>query len=69
MKVNKLIKIILTEEDVKAAISDWLNIREGYKIDPKDVEFSIGTRCEGYGLAEHYVQYFKECVITIKENK
>ena len=58
MEIKKNITINLSENDVKEIITDYLK-REGYDVTVNDVTLSIGSRCEGYGDAEHEVNYFK----------
>ena len=66
MEIKKNITINLSEEDVKKIIADYLK-REGYDVTVNDVSLSIGSRCEGYGTAEHKVSYFKGAYINCKE--
>ena len=66
MEIKKNITINLSENDVKEIITDYLK-REGYDVTVNDVTLSIGSRCEGYGDAEHEVIYFKGAYINCKE--
>ena len=66
MNIKKNITINLSEDEVKQVIADYL-IREGYDVTAKDVSLSVGTRSEGYGMAEHDVTYFKGCYINCQE--
>lgn len=66
MEIKKNITINLSDDDVKEIIVDYLK-REGYDITTNDVSFSISSRCEGYGTAEHNVSYFKGACINYKE--
>lgn len=66
MEIKKNITIELSENDVKEIIADYLK-REGYAVKSDDVSFSIGTRCEGYGMAETYINYFKGAFVKCKE--
>ena len=66
MEIKKNITINLSENDVKEIIADYLK-REGYDLEVNDVTLSIGSRCEGYGDAEHEVNYFKGAYVNCKE--
>ena len=66
MEIKKNITINLSENDVKEIIADYLK-REGYDVTVNDVTLSIGSRCEGYGDAEHEVVYFKGAYVNCKE--
>lgn len=66
MEIKKNITINLSENDVKEIITDYLK-REGYDVTVNDVTLSIGSRCEGYGDAEHEVVYFKVAYVNCKE--
>lgn len=58
MDIKKNITITLSEEDVKEIISDYLN-HNGYEVRKDNVTLSVGSRLEGYGMAEHPVCYFQ----------
>ena len=66
MEIKKNITINLSEDDVKQVIADYLK-REGYDVTVNDVSLSVGSRIEGYGTAEHEVNYFKGAYINCKE--
>lgn len=66
MQIKKNITIELSEKDVKEIISDYLN-KEGYKVSVDDINFSVGSRIEGYGLNEMEVKCFKAAYIKCKE--
>ena len=64
MNIEKKITISLSEDDVKNIVADYL-VKEGYKVTSKDVNLSVKTKLEGYGLAEHQVTYFDGCTATV----
>ena len=66
MEIKKNITINLSENDVKEAIAEYLK-REGYNVTFNDVTLSIGSRYEGYGDAEHEVNYFKGAYVNCNE--
>ena len=66
MEIKKSITINLSENDVKEIIADYLK-REGCDVTVNDITLSIGSRCEGYGTAEHEVNYFKGAYVNCKE--
>lgn len=66
MEIKKNITIELSENDVKDIIVDYLK-REGYVVVAKDVRLSVGSRLEGYGMAEHPVNYFEGAFVKCKE--
>lgn len=66
MQIKKNITIELSEKDVKEIIADYLN-KEGYKIAVDDVNLSVGSRIEGYGMGEYEVNYFKAAYVKCKE--
>ena len=66
MEIKKNITINLSENDVKEIITDYLK-REGYDVTVNDIALSIGSRCEGYGTAEHEVHYFKGAYVNCQE--
>lgn len=66
MEIKKSITINLSEDDLKKIVADYLQ-KEGYKVEENDVAFSIGNRCEGFGMAEHKVVYFKGCNVKCVE--
>ncbi len=66
MEIKKNITIELSETDVKEIIADYLK-REGYKVTPDNVNLSVASRIEGFGMAEHSVNYFKAAYINCKE--
>ena len=66
MEIKKSITINLSEEDVKEIITDYLNGR-GYEVKADNVRLSVGSRIEGYGMAEHEVTYFKGAYVDCKE--
>lgn len=68
MNITKDITINISPEDVAQLIVDYL-LKEGYETAVKDVNFLVGTKCEGYGMAEHYIDYFKGCNVHVKEFK
>ncbi len=63
MNIKKNITISLSEEDVKEIISDYLN-RNGYEVKKENITFPVGSRLEGYGMAEHPVYYFKGACVS-----
>lgn len=66
MVIKKNIRIELSEYDVKEIIVDYLN-KEGYTVTTDDVSLSVGSRIDGYGMAEHEVNYFRAAYINCKE--
>lgn len=66
MDIKKNIAINLSEDDVKQIIVDYLK-GVGYDVTTNDVSLSIGSRTEGYGMAEHEVNYFKGAYVNCKE--
>ena len=66
MEIKKNITIELSENDVKEIITEYLK-REGYTATVDDVRLSVGSRLEGYGVAEHPVNYFEGAFIKCKE--
>lgn len=66
MNIKKNITINLSEEEVKQIIAEYL-YNEGYKVRADDVTLSVGSRLEGYGMAEHEVHYFKGAYINCKD--
>lgn len=66
MVIKKNITIDLTEEDVKKIIVEHLT-REGYDVSEDNITISVGTRLEGYGMAEHQVCCFNGVSIKCKE--
>jgi hypothetical protein len=67
MNIKTNIKIELSSDDVKEIIINYLKT-EGYDFSVDDVVFSVGTRYEGYGMAEHPVDYFEGAYVKRKEN-
>ena len=67
MEIKTNIKIEISEDDVKQIIAEYINKKTGYKVTNKDVSLLIGSRSEGYGMAEHEVNYFKGACVTYKE--
>ena len=66
MEIKRNITIELSEIDVKQIIAGYLN-KKGYMVEPADVNLSVGSRLEGYGMAEHLVNYFKGAYVKCKE--
>lgn len=66
MNIKKSITINLSGEEVKQIIAEYL-YNEGYKVCADDVALSVGSRLEGYGMAEHEVRYFEGAYINCKE--
>lgn len=66
MEIKKNITVELNENDVKKIIVDYLK-RDGYEVSENNVTLSVGTRLEGYGMAEHQVTYFKGAYVKCKE--
>ena len=66
MEIKKSITINLSANDVKEIIADYLK-KDGYVVTVDDISFSAGSRCEGYGMAEHYVSYFDGASVKCKE--
>lgn len=66
MNIKTNIKIELSADDVKEIIINYLK-NEGYDFSVDDVVFSIDTRYEGYGMAEHPVSYFEGAHVKRKE--
>lgn len=64
MEIKKNITIELSENSVKEIIVDYLK-KEGYQVNVEDVNFSIGTRYEGFGRTEHPVNYFEGAYIKL----
>lgn len=56
MTIINDITIKFSEKDLKDLIINYLN-QEGYGV--TDVNFSVGSKLVGYGLAEHSVNYFE----------
>lgn len=67
MNIKTSIKIELSADDVKEIIINYLK-SEGYDFSVEDVVFSVGTRYEGYGMAEYPVNYFDGAYVKRKEN-
>ena len=57
MKIKNNTVIELTESDVKDIIVEHFK-KNGYDVSNENVTFSVGTRLEGYGMAEHQVTCF-----------
>lgn len=57
-------KIDLSEHDLERIVREAL-INKGFNVE--DITFNIGTKCEGYGMAEHQVTYFKGCTVSCKD--
>jgi hypothetical protein len=66
MEIKRNITIELSETDVKQIIAGYLN-KKGYMVEPVDVRLSVGSRLEGYGMAEHPVNYFEGAYVKCKE--
>lgn len=66
MEIKKNITIKLSENDVKEIIADFLK-RDGYNVTIDDISLSVGSRCEGFGAAEHYVSCFNGAFVKCKE--
>lgn len=66
MKINKNINILLTSEDVKEIIVEYLN-NNGYKNYNKSVDFNLEDICTGYGRSESHETVFAGCIINCKE--
>lgn len=66
MNIKTNIKIELSADDVKEIIINYLK-NEGYDFSVDDVVFSVGSRLEGYGMAEHPVSYFDGVYVKRKE--
>ena len=62
------IRIELSETDCQEIIAKYLK-EKGYSVVYTDIEFSIKTRTEGYGMAEHGVPYFEAAYVKCKEKK
>lgn len=65
MNIENKITITLTERDVKEIVADYLT-GEGYKVSADNVTLSVGIDWVGYGMDEHQVARFKECVAVVK---
>lgn len=67
MEILNKITIELPQKDLKEIISDYI-AKQGYKAEK--VEFSYGTRLEGYGMMEREMPYFDGCSVkAIKVGK
>ena len=66
MNINKTVTIHMSEADVKALVAEYLT-KEGYAVSPDDVVLSAKIKYVGYGMNEHEVAYFDECVATVQE--
>ena len=66
MKIKKNITINFSEDDVKQIIAEHVK-REGYETTVENVDIFVGSRLEGFGMAEHPVYYFKGCNVSCKE--
>ena len=62
MNIRKNITINLSDDEVKQIIAKYLR-KEEYNVTVKDVNFSVGTWLDGYGIIEHEVTYFDGCYI------
>ncbi len=68
MKVNRNITINLSADEVKEIIAEHLT-KEGYEVKAEDVTLSIGSRMEGYGMAERPVNYFEGAYVNTTSNQ
>lgn len=68
MEITRNITIELSEMDVKQIIAGYL-CKKGYAVEPNDVNLSVGSRLEGYGMSEHQVNYFKGAYVKCKEKR
>lgn len=51
-------KIEFTEDDIKKALCDYL-LKANIKCKPEEISLDVGSRCVGYGIAEHDEYYVK----------
>lgn len=65
MNIENKITITLTENDVKEIVAEYLT-KKGYKVTTDNVTLSVGIDWVGYGMDEHQVARFKECVAVVK---
>ena len=65
MNIENKITITLTERDVKEIVAEYLT-GKGYKVPADNVTLSVGIDWVGYGMDEHQVARFKECVAVVK---
>lgn len=66
MEIKKNITIEFSEADVKEIIADFLK-KDGYNVTANDVRLVVGSRLEGYGMAEHPVHYFEGAFVKCNE--
>lgn len=57
-------EINLTLDTIKKIVKE--HIEQDTKREVKDVEFSIGTRWEGYGTNEHSTSYIQDVKVIFK---
>lgn len=66
MEIKKSITIHLSEQEIKQIVKNYLE-NEGYKVEEKDIQFNVGTKCVGYGMYETETTCFKGCDIKSHE--
>lgn len=66
MNIKRNITINLDANEVKEIIADRLD-QEGYEVTADDIQINVGSRFEGYGMAEHQVVYFAGCTVDCAE--
>jgi len=57
--------LTLSEETINDIIKEYI-INQGYKMEGK-ISFKIGSRCEGYGMAEQEVVYFEGASVPVSK--
>lgn len=65
MNIENKITITLTENDLKEIVAEYLT-EKGYKVTTDNVTLSVGNKWVGFGMDEHQVTFFKECVAVVK---
>ena len=65
MNIDNKITITLSEEDVKECVAKYISSNCGYQVKPENVSLNVGSKCVGYGMAEHQVSYFKDCTAVV----
>lgn len=65
MNIENKITITLSETDVKEIVAEYLT-KQGYNVTINNVSLNVGIDWVGYGMDEHQVARFKECVAVVK---
>lgn len=65
MNIEQKITIILSENDVKEIVAEYLT-NKSYKVKPKDVKLVVENEWVGYGIEERREPRFKQCTAVVK---